>query len=97
MNIRIYKKLCRKAVVILVHGFNFSQSDFIDDNNGIPYVVIKNCYEPFECSALDMLLEMMVVQDLECDVYTLKANARLIKEAIKFIYIPPYLYKFFNV
>lgn len=97
MNTRIYKKLCRKAVVILAHGFNFSQSDFINDRNGIPYVVIENCYEPFECSALEMLLEMMEIQDLECDVYTLKANARLIREAIKFIYIPPYLYKFFNI
>ncbi|WDZ50192.1 hypothetical protein LF296_12765 [Acinetobacter vivianii] len=84
MKPRIYKKLCRKAFVILVYGFNFSVEDFISDNSGIPFVCIKDCYEPFECSALDMLLEMMRVQDLDCDVHSLKANAKLIKEAIRF-------------
>ncbi|MDQ8953498.1 hypothetical protein RFH42_11055 [Acinetobacter rudis] len=97
MKQRIYKKLCRQAVVVLVHGFEFSQDNFINDNSGIPYVVIEGCYEPFESSALEVLLEMMEIQDLDCDVYSLKPNARLIKEAIKFMYIPSYLESFFRV
>lgn len=80
MKPRIYKKLCRQAVVVLVHGFGFSQDNFIDDNFGIPYVFINGCYEPFEYSSLKALLEMMVVQDLDCDVYSLKPNARLLDE-----------------
>ena len=84
MKPRIYKKLCKKAVAILIYGFDFSVEDFISDNSGIPYVLIKDCYEPFEQTALDMLLEMMQVQDLDCDVHTLKANAKLIKEGIRF-------------
>ncbi|RFS32195.1 hypothetical protein DYI81_06710 [Acinetobacter sp. SWAC5] len=97
MKLRIYKKLCRQAVVVLVHGFGFSQNDFKNDSSGVPYVVIDGCYEEFEQSALDELLAMMECQDLDIDVYSLKANARLIKEAIQFIYIPPHLNSFFRV
>ena len=97
MKLRIYKKLCRQAVVVLVHGFGFSQNEFKCDSNGVPHVVIDGCYEEFEQSALDELLVMMEIQDLDCDVYSLKPNARLIKEAIGFIYIPPHLHSFFRV
>lgn len=97
MRPRIYKKLCRQAVVVLVHGFGFSQNQFKCDSNGVPHVVIDGCYEEFEQSALDELLEMMECQDLDIDVYSLKPNAQLIKEAIRFMYIPPHLYSFFRV
>lgn len=97
MKSRIYKKLCRQAVVVLVHGFGFSQNDFKDDSSGVPHVVIDGCYEEFEQSALDELLDMMECQDLDIDVYSLKPNARLIKEAIRFMYIPPYLQSFFRI
>ncbi|MBN6524247.1 hypothetical protein JZM37_08285 [Acinetobacter pittii] len=97
MKLRIYKKLCRQAVVVLVHGFGFSQDQFKNDSTGVPHVVIEGCYEEFEQSALDELLEMMLCQDLDIDVDSLKTNARLIKEAIRFMYIPPYLQKFFRV
>lgn len=63
----------------------------------MPHVVIDGCYEEFEQSALDELLVMMEIQDLDCGVYSLKPNAQLIKEAIKFIYIPPCLHLFFRV
>mgnify|MGYP000855903563 CR=1 FL=1 len=97
MKSRIYKKLCRQAVVVLVHGFGFSQNDFKDDSSGVPHVVIDGCYEEFEQSALDELLVMMQCQDLDIDVHELKMNARLIKEAIRFMYIPPYLQSFFRI
>lgn len=97
MKPRIYKKLCRQAVVVLVHGFEFSQNEFKNDSSGVPHVVIDGCYEEFEQSALDELLVMMEIQDLDCDVYSLKPNAQLIKEAIKFMYIPSYLHSFFRV
>lgn len=97
MKPRIYKKLCRQAVVVLVHGFGFSQDQFCNDANGVPFVLIKDCYELFEQSALDELLVMMQCQDLDIDVHELKTNARLIKEAIKFMYIPPYLQSFFRI
>jgi hypothetical protein len=97
MKQRIYKKLCRQAEVVLVHGFGFSENQFKRDSNGVPHVVIDGGYEEFEQSALDELLEMMEWQDLDIDVYSLKPNARLIKEAIRFMYIPPYLYSFFRI
>jgi hypothetical protein len=97
MRPRIYKKLCRQAVVVLVHGFGFSQNQFKNDSSGVPHVVIDGCYEEFEQSALDELLVMMQCQDLDIDVHELKTNARLIKEAIKFMYIPPYLQSFFRI
>ena len=97
MKPRVYKKLCKQAEVVLVHGFGFSQNDFKDDSGGVPHVVIDGCYEEFEQSALDELLVMMEFQDLDIDVYSLKANAKLIKEAIRFMYIPPYLYSFFRI
>lgn len=97
MKPRLYKKLCKQAVVVLVHGFGFSQNEFKNDSSGVPHVVIDGCYEEFEQSALDELLEMMECQDLDIDVYNLKPNAQLIKEAIKFMYIPPYLESFFRV
>lgn len=97
MKPRIYKKLCRQAEVVLVHGFGFSQDQFKCDSGGVPHVVIDGCYEEFEQSALDELLETMECQDLDIDVYSLKPNARLIKEAIRFMYIPPHLYSFFRV
>ena len=97
MKLRIYKKLCKQAEVVLVHGFGFSQDEFKYDSSGVPHVVIDGCYEEFEQSALDELLVMMEIQDLDCDVYSLKPNARLIKEAIKFMYIPPHLHSFFRV
>jgi len=81
----------------LVHGFGFSQNQFKCDSNGVPHVVIDRCYEEFEQSALDELLEMMECQDLDIDVYSLKPNARLIKEAIRFMYISPHLYSFFRI
>lgn len=81
----------------MVHGFGFSQNQFKSDSSGIPHVVIDGCYEEFEQSALDELLAMMECQDLDVDVYSLRPNARLIKEAIRFIYIPPYLQSFFRV
>lgn len=83
--------------MVLVHGFGFSQNEFQNDSSGVPHVVIDGCYEEFEQSALDELLVMMEIQDLDCDVYSLKPNARLIKEAIGFIYIPPHLHSFFRV
>ncbi|QPF36114.1 hypothetical protein H0S57_05815 [Acinetobacter johnsonii] len=97
MKLRIYKKLCRQAVVVLVHGFGFSQNEFKNDSSGVPHVVIDGCYEEFEQSALDELLVMMEIQDLDCDAYSLKPNAHLIKEAIRFIYIPPHLHSFIRV
>ncbi|GEA69132.1 hypothetical protein PA3_32900 [Acinetobacter pittii] len=97
MKLRIYKKLCRQAVVVLVHGFGFSQDQFKNDSRGIPHVVIEGCYEEFEQSALDELLDIMVFQELDIEIDSLKPNARLIKEAIRFMYIPPYLQKFFRV
>ncbi|RYL22199.1 hypothetical protein [Acinetobacter piscicola] len=97
MKQRIHKKLCKQAVVVLVYGFGFSQNDFKNDSSGVPHVVIDGCYEEFEQSALDELLVMMECQDLDIDVYSLKANAKLIKEAIRFMYIPPYLYSFFRI
>lgn len=97
MKLRIYKKLCKQAVVVLVHGFGFSQDQFKNDSTGVPHVVIEGCYEEFEQSALDELLDMMVFQALDLEVESLKPNARLIKEAIRLMYIPPYLQKFFRV
>lgn len=97
MKLRIYKKLCRQEVVVLVHGFGFSQNQFKSDSSGVTHVVIDGCYEEFEQSALDELLVMMECQDLDVDTNSLKANARLIKDAIQFMYIPPHLHSFFRV
>jgi len=97
MKPRIYKKLCRQAVVVLVHDFGFSQNQFKSDSSGVPHVVIDGCYEEFEQSALDELFVMMECQDLDVDMNSLKANARLIKDAIQFMYIPPHLHSFFRV
>lgn len=97
MKPRIYKKLCRQAVVVLVHDFGFSQNQFKSDSSGVPHVVIDGCYEEFEQSALDELFVMMECQDLDVDMNSLKANARLIKDAIQFMYIPPHLHSFFCV
>ena len=97
MKPRIYKKLCKQAEVVLVHGFGFSQDQFKSDSSGVPHVVIDGCYEEFEQSALDELLEMMENQDLDCDVYSLKPNARLVKYAIRYMYTPPHLHSFFRV
>lgn len=97
MKLRIYKKLCRQAEVVLVHGFGFSQNQFKRDSSGVPHVVIDGCYEEFEQSALNELLEIMEFQDLDTEVYSLKANAKLIKEAIQFMYIPPHLHSFFRI